>query len=289
MSGVAQRFDLTGKTAIVTGASAGLGVEFAEALAGAGANVVLAARRVDRLQEVADRITANGGSVAVQGCDITDEAQVSALVAAAVERFGGLDVMVANAGLVPEAAAVPEKLPAELFRQSIDINLTGTFLTAQAAGRHMLANGGGSIIMLASVAGLAGHFNIPAAYATSKAATIHLAKYLALHWADRGVRVNAIGPGWFPSEMTNMVLEIPPFKQRIEDQTAMRRLGDPQELIGALLLLASDAGSFITGQTLMVDGGMSASIGASPYPAELYAMGEQFMPHGLGTRVMPGS
>lgn len=287
MSSVTERFDLSGKTAVVTGASAGLGITFAEALAASGANVVLAARRVEKLQEVADRIAANGGTAMVQPCDVTDEAQVHAMVAAAAERFGRIDVMVANAGLVPEAAAVPEKIPGDLFRQSIEINLTGTFLTVQAAAQHMLAAGGGSIIMMASVGGAGGHFNIPVAYATSKAATIHLAKYLALQWADRGVRVNAIGPGWFPSEMTDQVLAIPPFKQRIEDQTAMRRLGDPEELVGALLLLASDAGSYITGQTIMVDGGMSASIGAHPYPPELYAMAEQFMPHGLGERIMP--
>lgn len=287
MSSVADRFDLSGKTAVVTGASAGLGITFAHALAAAGANVMLAARRVEKLQEVADAITAAGGTAGVQPCDVTDAAQVDALVAATVERFGGLDVMVANAGLVPEAAAVAEKIPAELFRQSVDINLTGTFLTVQAAARHMLASGGGSIIMMGSVAGQGGHFNIPVAYATAKAATAHLAKYLALTWADRGVRVNAIGPGWFPSEMTDQVLAIPPFRRRIEDQTAMGRLGEPEELVGTLLLLASDAGSYITGQTIMVDGGMSASIGASPYPAELYGMAEQFMPHGLGARIMP--
>lgn len=283
----ASLFDLSGRTACVTGASSGLGVTFANALADAGANVVLAARRVDALQSVADDIASRGGSAMVHACDVTDEAQVDALVAAAVERFGRLDVMVANAGAVPEAAAVPEKIPGALFRQAVDVNLTGTFLTAAAAARHMLAAGGGSIIMLASVAGLAGHFNIPIGYATSKAATVHMAKYLGLQWADRGVRVNAIGPGWFPTEMTEQALAVPPFRQRIEDQTAQGRLGDPDELIGTLLLLASDAGSYITGQTIMVDGGMSASIGANPYPPELVALHEQIMPHGLGTRITP--
>jgi NAD(P)-dependent dehydrogenase (short-subunit alcohol dehydrogenase family) len=280
-------FDLTGRTACVTGASAGLGVVFAHALADAGANVVLAARRTDALESVAAAITERGGSALVQACDVTDEDQVNALVDAAVGRFGRLDVMVANAGSVPEGAAVPEKIPGALFRQSVDINLTGTYLTAAAAGRHMLAHGGGSIILLASVAGVAGAFNTPIAYSTSKAATIHMAKYLGLQWADRGVRVNAIGPGWFPSEMTDAVLAVPPFRKRIEDQTAMGRLGDPAELVGALLLLASDAGSYITGQTLMVDGGMSASIGQGPYPAELWGLHAQVMPHGLGERVLP--
>ncbi|HRC07614.1 MAG TPA: SDR family NAD(P)-dependent oxidoreductase, partial [Miltoncostaeales bacterium] len=228
-------FDLTGKTAIVTGASAGLGVAFAHTLADAGANVVLAARRVEPMQVVADEINGRGGKAIVQACDVTDAAQVDATVAAAVEAFGGLDIMVANAGSVPEGLSVPEKLPADLFRQSVDINLTGTFVSAAAAARHMLAHGGGSIIMLSSVAGFGGHHNIPIGYAASKAATTHMAKYLAVVWADRGVRVNAIGPGWFPSEMTDQALAVPPFRQRIEEQTPMGRLGKPSELLGALL------------------------------------------------------
>ncbi len=280
-------FDLTGKTAVVTGASAGLGIQFAEALARAGANVVLAARRTEPMEETAKRIRAAGGNALVHQTDVTDEAAVNGLVEATVAEFGGLDIMVANAGAIPEGIAMPEKMPADLFRQSIDINLTGTYITAAAAARQMLSTGSGSIILISSVAGMSGHHNIPIAYATSKAATTHMAKYLAVAWADRGVRVNAIGPGWFPSEMTDQVLAIPPFRQRIEDQTPLGRLGDPKELLGALLLLASDAGSYITGQTIMVDGGMSASIGASPYPDELHALNAQIMPHGLGERIHP--
>jgi NAD(P)-dependent dehydrogenase (short-subunit alcohol dehydrogenase family) len=184
---------------------------------------------------------------------------------------------------------MPERMTADMFRGSIDINLTGTFLTATGAARHMLANGGGSIILLASVAGVGGHFNIPVGYATAKAATIHLAKYLGAHWADRSVRVNAIGPGWFPSEMTDQVLAVPAFRGRIEDQTPMARIGEPKELLGTLLLLASDAGSYITGQTIFVDGGMTASVGASPYAEELFGLHSQIMPHGLGDRILPNS
>jgi len=289
MSSLASQFDLSGRTALVTGASSGLGVDFAHALAAAGANVVLAARRLERLEALAADISAGGGNALAVACDVTDEAQVAAAVAAAVETFGGLHIAVANAGSVPEGAAMPEKMPADLFRQSIDINLTGTFVTATGAARHMLAHGGGSIIMLASVAGSGGHFNIPVGYATAKAATIHLAKYLGTHWADRGVRVNAIGPGWFPSEMTDQVLAVPAFRARIEHQTPMARIGAPHELLGTLLLLASDAGSYITGQTIFVDGGMTASVGASPYPEELYGLHSQVMPHGLGDRIMPGA
>jgi NAD(P)-dependent dehydrogenase (short-subunit alcohol dehydrogenase family) len=289
MSSVASQFDLACKTALITGASSGLGVEFAKTLSGAGANVVLAARRRDRLEAVAAEITAAGGTALVVECDVTDEAQVAAAVAASVATYGGLDIAVANAGSVPEGGAMPEKMPADLFRQSIDINLTGTFVTAAGAARHMLANGGGSIILLASVGGAGGHFNIPVGYATAKAGTIFLAKYLANHWADRGVRVNAIGPGWFPSEMTDQVLALPAFKGRIEDQTPMGRVGEPEELLGTLLLLSSDAGSYITGQTIFVDGGMTSTVGASPYPDDLYALHSQIMPHGLGDRILPGA
>lgn len=284
---VSPLFDVTGKTALITGASSGLGVEFAHGLASAGANVVLAARRLDRLEALVEDITAAGGAALAVQCDVTDEAQLAAAVEAAVTRFGGLDIAVANAGSVPEGGAMPEKMTAEMFRGSIDVNLTGTFLTATAAARHMLANGGGSIVMIASVGGAGGHFNIPVGYATAKAATIHMAKYLATHWADRGVRVNAIGPGWFPSEMTDQVLGVPMFRGRIEEQTPLGRIGDPHELLGTLLLLASDAGSYITGQTIYVDGGMTASVGASPYPEELFGLHSQIMPHGLGDRILP--
>ncbi len=161
MSSLASQFDLSGRTALVTGASSGLGVDFAHALAAAGANVVLAARRLDRLQALAADISAGGGNALAVTCDVTDEAQVAAAVAAAVETFGGLHIAVANAGAVPEGAAMPEKMPADLFRQSIDVNLTGTFVTATGAARHMLAHGGGSIIMLASVAGSGGQLQHP--------------------------------------------------------------------------------------------------------------------------------
>ena len=287
MSSVASHFDLTGKTALVTGASSGLGVEFAKALAEAGANVVLAARRADRLDALAAEIAGNGGAALAVTCDVTDEAQVAAAVAAAVQTYGGLDIAVANAGSVPEGFAVPEKMPADLFRQSVDINLTGTFVTATGAARHMLANGGGSIILLASVAGAGGHLNIPAGYAISKAGTIAMAKYLGNRWADRGVRVNALGPGWFPSEMTDLVLALPAFKGYLEDTTPMGRIGAPSELLGTLLLLSSDAGSYINGQTIFIDGGMTAAVGTSPYPEELVALAAELMPHGLGAPITP--
>lgn len=280
-------FDLTGRTAVVTGASSGLGITFAETLVDAGANVVLAARRAERLEELAGRIEAAGGRACAVSCDIVDPDQTEALMAQAVDTFGSVDVVVANAGVVAEGGAVPEQVKPELFARTVEVNLAGTFHTCQAAGRRMLAGGSGSIITVASVAGLGASFEAPGAYSASKAATISLTKDLALRWGDRGVRVNSIAPGWFPSEMTDVPLSVPPLRERIEGQTALRRVGTPKELAGALLLLASDAGSYMTGTVISVDGGQSASFGTSPYPDMLYAGLAERVPDGMGVRIMP--
>lgn len=284
---VSDLFDLTGKVAVVTGASSGLGVVFAEALADAGAAVAVSARRKDRIEEVAARITANGGRAIAVECDVTDGEATDALMDATIRELGGLDVVVANAGVVAEGAIVTEKLPTSLFEQSISVNLTGTFNTARAAAQRMLPKASGSIITLASVAGHGSSYEIPAAYGAAKAAIINLTKHMATRWGTRGLRVNALAPGWFPSEMTDMVIDIPDFKQRLVNQTAIGRIGDPKELIGPLLLLASDAGSFMTGATIAVDGGASASVGESPFPLELVQMLAQAMPDGLGEPIMP--
>lgn len=281
----ADLFDLTGRTAVITGASSGLGVHFAHALADAGANVVLGARRTDRLDQVAAEIEGRGGHALAVACDVTDAEQVDALVAAGADRFGRVDIAVANAGAVLEAFSLPEKVPPAMFEASIRVNLTGTWLTCQSAGRHMLANGGGSIIVISSYTGAAGVPNFPPAYQASKAAVVNIAQGLAVSWGDRGVRVNAISPGWFPSEMTDAILAAPIWRDRIEGQAALGRTGDPKELTGALLLLASDAGSYITGANIPVDGGTSASVGHSPYTEDLFGLHATVMPHGLGERV----
>lgn len=281
-------FDLTGRVAFVTGASSGLGVTFAEALAEAGADVVLAARRVDRLEEVAARIRQTGRRALPVACDVTDAAQVEAAVEAAVAEFGRIDVLVANAGAVPDGFSMPERIPLELFEQSVRVNLIGTWTTCQTVGRRMLAQGGGSIIVVSSYTGLAGVPYFPPAYQASKAALFNITQQLAVSWGDRGVRVNALAPGWFPSEMTDAVLAAPVFRRRIEDQAPLGRAGRPEELVGPLLLLASDASSYVTGATLTVDGGTSASVGAHPYDEELFGLHDAVMPAGLGSRITPG-
>ena len=170
-------FDLSGKTAIVTGASSGLGVMFANALATNGANVVLAARRTDRLEQVRDALPEGTGSLAV-ACDITDPEQIEAMCEATVSEFGGIDVFVANAGVVAEGLPAIEKTPPELFAAGIAANLNGTFNCLASAGRRMLAAGRGSIIVISSITGMSGHRAYPAAYGASKAAQIQLVQQL---------------------------------------------------------------------------------------------------------------
>jgi gluconate 5-dehydrogenase len=280
--------DLSGRTALVTGASSGLGVTFARGLAYAGANVVVAARRADRLDAVAEEIRASGTQALAVPCDVTDAGQVARLVDQAVERFGRIDVLVANAGQTPEGGVRPERVPNELFEQSLRVNVMGTWHCCREVGARMLVDGkGGSIITMSSVAGLGGQQNFPVAYQTAKAAIINLTRNLACSWADRGVRVNALAPGWFPSEMTDAWLAVPVWRARVEGQAAMGRVGDPQELVGPLLFLASPASSYVTGHALVVDGGTSASYGADRYGEALFGLHAAAVPDGLGERVLP--
>jgi NAD(P)-dependent dehydrogenase (short-subunit alcohol dehydrogenase family) len=280
-------FDVGGRVAIVTGASSGLGACFAGGLARAGASVVLAARRVERLEALAATIGEDGGTAVAVECDVTDAAAVEALVATAVERFGRLDVMVNNAGTAGDAGPMAEHLPNALFEHTVSVNLLGTWYGCREAGRRMLAQGSGSIINMSSIAGLGGYQCIPPAYQATKAAIVNLTRNLALTWADRGVRVNALAPGWFPSEMTTPFLEAPVYGERILGQMPMGRVGDPPELIGPLLFLASDAASYVTGHTLVVDGGTSASLSTTVYGPEEWGFHEAVVPGGLGVRIMP--
>ena len=281
-------FDVSGKTAIVTGASSGLGVTFAKVLAERGANVVLAARRVDRLAEVETAIKQAGGTAMSVACDVGESEQVAGLVAAAVERFGRVDILVNNAGIADDGGPAPEKLPHDLFERTVRVNLLGTWYCCRDVGAHMLGDGGGgSIINIASTSGIAASYEVPVAYIASKAAVIKLTAKLAVSWAGRGVRVNAIAPGWFTSELTDPIFAIPSFLDRAEKGAPMGRVGDPGELAGALLLLASDAGSFITGQTLVVDGGLTSTAAAPPLSGELSGIMNEWAPDGLGHPIKP--
>jgi NAD(P)-dependent dehydrogenase (short-subunit alcohol dehydrogenase family) len=249
---VTDMFRLEDRVAIVTGASSGLGVAFAQGLAEAGADVVLGARRVDRLEDTATLVRKAGRRALAVATDVADPASCTALVEAAMAEFGRVDVLVNNAGIgtaVPATRESPEQ-----FRSVIDVNLNGCYWMAQACGRVMQP--GSSIINISSVLGLTTAGLPQAAYAASKAGLIGLTRDLAQQWTGRkGIRVNAIAPGFFASEMTEQYPD--GYLESQEGRIPVGRKGDPAELAATVVFLASDAAGYVTGQTLPVDGGMT--------------------------------
>ncbi len=245
-------FDLTGKTALVTGASGGLGRSFAVTLARYGARVAVAARRADKLAETLAFIEAEGGTGLAVEMDVTDAEAVTAGFARAEADLGSLDIVVANAGVAPRGTTLD--MTATDWTSVIDANLNGVFYTAQEAARRMIASGTqGSIINTASILALRVRPGAPA-YAASKAAVAHLTKALALEFAEYGIRVNALAPGYFETDLNRKLLQTEKGQALIEG-IPMKRTGEYHELDGALLLLASPAGSFMTGTVITVDGG----------------------------------
>lgn len=250
---ILDRFRLDDKVVVITGASSGLGVSFAEACAQAGADVVLAARRVEKLEATAELVSAAGRRALTVQTDVADPDQCAALVDAAMQEFGHVDVLVNNAGVgtaVPATRETPDE-----FRKVVDINLNGSYWAAQACGRVMRP--GSSIINISSVLGLTTAGLPQAAYAASKAAIVGLTRDLAQQWGGRkGIRVNALAPGFFKSEMTD---EYKPgyLDQTLASRVVFNRVGEPHELSAAVIWLASEAGGYVTGQTIVVDGGVT--------------------------------
>ena len=245
-------FHLDGKVVIVTGASSGLGVSFAQGFAEAGADVVLGARRVEKMTGAAALVEQAGRRVCTRKTDVADPDQCQQLVDAAMAEFGRVDVLINNAGVGTAVPATRET--ANEFRSVVDVNLHGSYWMAQACGRVMQP--GSSIINIASVLGLTTAGLPQAAYSASKAAVIGLTRDLAQQWSGRkGIRVNAIAPGFFASEMTDELK--PGYLDGLMPRIIMGRLGDAAELAATAVWLASPAGGYVTGQTIVVDGGLT--------------------------------
>jgi NAD(P)-dependent dehydrogenase (short-subunit alcohol dehydrogenase family) len=249
---VMDRFRLDGKVAVVTGASSGLGVAFAKGLAEAGADIVLGARRAEKMADTATLVEKAGRRALAVPTDVARQEDCQALVDAAMTEFGRVDVLVNNAGIGTAVPATKETV--EQFTQVIDVNLNGCYWMAQACGKVM--EPGSSIVNISSVLGLTTARLPQAAYASSKAGLLGLTRDLAQQWATRkGIRVNAIAPGFFATEMTDQYQA--GYIEQMTERVPMGRTGDPEELAAAVVFLASDAGAYVTGQTLPVDGGIT--------------------------------
>jgi NAD(P)-dependent dehydrogenase (short-subunit alcohol dehydrogenase family) len=255
---VQELFSLAGKTAVITGGSRGLGLQMAEALGEQGARVLVSSRKQSELDEACAHLAARGIDASAIAADLADEAAVAGFAEEALARLGQVDILVNNAGATWGAPA--EDYPIEAWDKVMNLNVRSIFLLCQAFGREMIPRGRGRIVNIASIAGLAG--NPPGtmqtiAYNTSKAAVINFTRTLAGEWGRHGITVNAIAPGFFPSKMTKGILAAVG-ADTLAQQSPLRRLGDDEDLKGAVVLFASDAGKHITGQVLAVDGGVSA-------------------------------
>ena len=263
---VKQLFDLSGRVAIVTGGSIGLGRQMAEGLAEMGAHLVLCARKEERCHQAAEQLQQLGVKAIALSCDVKNPASIQEMVEATLSQFGRIDVLINNAGI--SWGAPVEEMRLEDWNKVIETNLTGTFLCAQAVGKVMIRqsrgknsagkNSAGKIINVASVAGLGGApAELPAiGYHASKGGVISFTKDLACKWASHNIQVNAIAPGWFPTHMSNRVLEH--HEELFLSHIPLRRFGNEHDLKGAAVFLASDASNYVTGHVLVVDGGQSA-------------------------------
>ena len=249
---------LEGKVALVTGGNSGIGKSTALLFAHEGAKVVIAARREQEGKQTAEEIRTKGGEAVFIQANITKGEQVKSMVGKMVEVFGRLDCVFNNAGRSGDATIPTHEYPEDLWQQVIDVNITGTFLCMKYEIQQMLKDGGGVIVNNASIAGLRGAKEISASYVSSKHGIIGLTRSVALEYAPHGIRVNAVCPGWVSTAMVEGAFERDPsLETSIIDQTGLGRIGKPKEIAEAVVWLCSDRSSFVTGHTLVVDGGMS--------------------------------
>ncbi|KIL53045.1 SDR family oxidoreductase [Jeotgalibacillus campisalis] len=254
---VFELFNLTGKTALITGGGRGLGAQIAEGFAEAGANIAVCSRKLEACQEVADSLEKLGVKTLAMQCDISNPDDVARVVKQTVQHFGRIDILVNNSGATWGAPA--EDMPLEAWQKVMNVNVTGTFLMSQAVGRTMIEQKEGKIINISSVAGLGGtdpRVMDTIGYNTSKGAVITMTKDLAVKWGKHNINVNAIAPGFFPTKMSKDIIENG--KNPILEGTPLKRFGTEDDLKGAALFLASKASAYVTGDVLVVDGGTHA-------------------------------
>lgn len=250
-------FDLTKKVAVITGASSGLGIQFAKALARQGASIAILARREDKLREVKKEIEEIGHLCVAIRCDVSNERHVTEAVQAIVKKCGTIDILVNNAGAANATPA--EDLTMQEWDEVLDVNLRSVFMMSREVGKHMIERKYGKIINISSMYGFVANTMYPLAnYHASKSGVIGLTRALAIEWAQYNITVNSIAPGFFKTEMTSEDLETEEFNTFVKTFSPMKRIGREGEIDGALIYLASDASSFMTGQTLIVDGGWTS-------------------------------
>ncbi|MCI0377177.1 MAG: SDR family oxidoreductase [Gemmataceae bacterium] len=258
-------FDLTGRVALVTGAARGLGRAIALGLAQHGAAVAIADRNLEEAEKTAAEIRGNAGNAVACGCDVSEKSEVVELVAHVMGKLGPIDILINNAGITKRIALFDWQ--ESDWEEVIRINQIGTFLVARAVGKHMVERRRGSIVNMAALGGgLLGLGRGNAIYCSTKGAVVALTRDLAAEWAQFGVRVNCVAPGWFRTDMNAPLLKNPAVVERILDRVPLGRLGEPEDVVGPVLFLASDAAAMITGHCLPIDGGVSAIVSLSREP-----------------------